>query len=113
MFQTKDSGKRVTFKTGMNRDVNDDKTRFDLVFPLGVKRNMFVRWAELMTRGAKKYGDRNWEKAATEEELARFKESAMRHFFQWYFDETDEDHGAAVFFNIQGAEVVKERLTVR
>ena len=109
-FKTKDSGKRVTFKTGMNRDISVDKLRYDLVLPLGVRDHMFRRTAELMSRGAKKYGERNWEKAKTEEELARFMESAIRHFHQWYDGETDEDHAAAVFFNIQGAEMVKGRL---
>lgn len=70
-----------------------------------------VRWAELMGRGALKYGERNWEKARTPEELARFKASAFRHFVQWYFDiNKEEDHAAAVFFNVAGAEYVKARI---
>ena len=109
-FKTKDSGKRVTFDTGMNRDVSDDKIRYDLVIPLGVKEHMLKRWAELMTRGAKKYGERNWEKAQTVKELERFMESAFRHFMQWYSGDTDEDHAAAVMFNIQGAEMVGTRM---
>jgi hypothetical protein len=28
---------------------------------------------------------------------------------QWYFGEDDEDHAAAVFFNITGAEYVADR----
>lgn len=72
---------------------------------------MLVRWAELMGRGAQKYGERNWEKAATEEELARFKASAFRHFVQWFYGmNPEEDHAAAVFFNISGAEYVKARM---
>jgi hypothetical protein len=31
-FKTKDSGKRATFSTGMVRDTNEDKARFDLLF---------------------------------------------------------------------------------
>ena len=109
-FKTKDSGKRVVFETGMNRDISTDKIRYDLVIPLGEREHMLKRWAELMTRGAHKYGERNWEKASTEAELMRFKESAIRHFFQWWDGYTDEDHAAACYFNIQGAEMVKNRL---
>lgn len=104
-FITKDSGKRITFKSGMNRDIQSDKPRYDLIY-----LPMLKRWAELMGRGANKYGERNWEKASSQEELNRFKESAFRHFIQWIEGETDEDHGVAVFFNISGAEMVKQKL---
>lgn len=107
---TKDSGKRRTFSTGMNRDVNEGKPRYDLIVPKGVQESMVDRWAGLMARGAEKYGDRNWEKAATQEEHDRFVESAFRHFMQWINGDEDEDHAAAVFFNISGAEFVKEKL---
>lgn len=108
-FVTKDSGDREKYDSGMVRDTNQGKPRFDLVLPEGVpyKDQLFTRVAELMARGAEKYGDRNWEKAAGAPELARAKESAFRHFMQWYLGETDEDHAAAVFFNIQEAEYVK------
>jgi hypothetical protein len=110
-FTTKDSGKRITFEeTGMNRDVSEDKVRYDLVVPEDSKDNMLQRWAALMTRGAVKYGVRNWEKARTADELLRFRESAFRHFMQWYLGEDDEDHAAAAFFNIQGAEYAKRRM---
>lgn len=71
------------------------------------------RWAALMGRGAIKYGERNWEKARTEEELKRFKASAFRHFVQWIYElDTEEDHAAAVAFNLAGAEYVKQRMAV-
>ena len=110
-FVTKDSGKRAHFSTGMQRDLTDGKLRYDLCIPKGVKNHMLDRWAGLVTRGAVKYDARNWEKARTEEELDRFRQSAFRHFMQWWNGEKDEDHAAAVFFNIQGAEFVKEFLT--
>lgn len=111
-FETKDSGKRETFITGMQRDVNEGKERFDLLLPkqLHYDNQMLVRWARLMERGANKYEERNWEKASTSCELDRFKESAFRHFMQWFVGEEDEDHAAAVFFNINGAEYVQWRL---
>jgi hypothetical protein len=111
-FETKDSKERVRFSTGMQRDTSKDKPRFDLITPLDLpyKEQMLTRWAELMARGAKNYTARNWEKAATQEELDRFIESASRHFAQWVAGETDEDHSVAVFFNISGAEYVKWKL---
>ncbi len=111
-YITKDSGERETFTTGMQRDTQSGKPRFDLIAPLDqpYANQMLTRWAGLMARGAEKYDDRNWEQASTHAELARYKASAARHFFQWLTGETDEDHAAAVFFNISGAEYVKGRL---
>lgn len=107
-YVTKDSGKRAEYKTGMVRDTTEGKARFDLLLPWGVPYNeqMLTRWAALMARGAVKYEDRNWEKARTDEELRRFMSSAFRHFMQWQAGEDDEDHAAAVLFNIMGAEFV-------
>ncbi len=108
-FKTKDSGKRKEYSSGMRRDTQEGKPRYDLVVPEHGE-SMLKRWAELMGRGMDKYGYRNWELACTEEEYIRFKSSAWRHFVQWVSGEMDEDHAAAVFFNIQAAEYVKERL---
>lgn len=111
-FITRDSGDRAEFSTGMVRDLNTGKPRFDLITPLDqpYDRQMLTRWAMLMARGAGKYGDRNWEKAGTQEEFLRAKESAFRHFMQWYLGANDgEDHAAAVFFNITEAEYIWER----
>jgi len=104
-FVTKDSGQRQEFSTGMVRDVQTDKPRYDLL-----DLPMLKRWAELMARGAKKYGENNWKKAATEEELNRFKASALRHLFQYLEGDTTEDHAAACYFNLAGAEMVKDKL---
>lgn len=104
-FITKDSGKRLEFASGMRRDVDDTKPMYDLVY-----LPMLKRWAELMTRGAKKYGKHNWKLAAGQEELDRFRSSAFRHFIQWMDGEVDEDHAAACYFNIMGAEYVKDRM---
>lgn len=104
-FVTKDSGKRKEFASGMVRDLNDDKPMYTLCY-----QPMFKRWAELMTRGAKKYGANNWKKAEGEEELERFKDSALRHMMQWLEGDKTEDHAAAVFFNISGCEYVKSKL---
>lgn len=108
-FITRDSGQRATFDSGMVRDTQDDKPRFDLITPafLPYDQQMLTRIAALLGRGADKYDDRNWEKAKGVEELRRFRASAFRHFIQWWCSADDgEDHAAAVFFNIQGAEYV-------
>lgn len=105
-FTVKDSGERQEFPSGMVRDVTEGKIDYSLV----LDGPMFKRLAIHLTKGAVKYAKRNWMKARGQEELDRFRESALRHFLQWYDGQTDEDHAAAVYFNINGAEYVKEKL---
>lgn len=102
------AGEVVVYGSGMNRDTSRGKMRPDLIWVPGL-----IRYAELMARGAELHGERNWEKASTEEELNRFRESAFRHFLQWFNNETDEDHASAVKFNVDGAEMVRERLRAK
>jgi len=111
-WETKDSGKRQEYKSGMRRDLQTGKPDFYLIVPkdMPYKEQLLTRWAELMERGREKYGLRNWELADSEEELERFKSSAYRHFMQWLLNEDDEDHGAAVLYNINAAEFVKWRI---
>jgi len=108
-FGIKDSGKREEFASGMVRDTQEGKVEGDRM----AEGPMLERWAVHLTKGAAKYPDRglgraNWTLAAGEEEYIRFRKSAWRHFMQWWRGEIDEDHAAAVFFNINGAEYVKE-----
>lgn len=112
-FGTKDSGEREVHPSGMQRDVNTGKPRFDLLIPKGVPfEDLYLtRVARLYERGAQKYEPRNWEKANSQEELDRALESAFRHFMQWYAGETDEDHAAAVFFNINEAETIRWKVS--
>ena len=105
-FETKDSGQRLVFDSGMQRDVTEGKVNYLLTRD----GPMYERWAELLQRGAEKYDEGNWMKAQGEAELERFRESALRHFEAWLRGDSDEDHAAAVFFNINGAEYVKERV---
>jgi len=106
-FVVKDSGKREQFSGGMVRDTTEGKTDYSLI----LDGPMFDRWAVHLTKGAVKYEKRNWMKAQGHVELDRFKESALRHFIQWYRGHIDEDHAAAVMFNINGAEYVKGALS--
>lgn len=110
-YTVKDSGERQQFDSGMVRDVQTGKPDIARVFD----GPMLYRWAEHITKGAVKYPDvrpgvPNWTLAAGEDELTRFKKSAARHFFQYMRGDTDEDHCAAVFFNLNGAEFVKAKL---
>lgn len=104
-FKTLDSGKRQNYKSGMRRDLQNGKPRYDLC-----DMAIFKRWAALMERGAVKYGEDNWRLANSKEELKRFKASAFRHFISWFENEEDEDHCVAVIFNLAAAEWVKEKL---
>lgn len=107
-FQTKDSGERQHYESGMVRDTDAGKPRYDLI-----DEPMLTRWAELMARGAEKYGENNWQKANSEEELTRFKASGFRHFIAWIRGDEDEDHAAAVMYNIMACEFLKRRLNER
>ena len=101
-FITKDSGVRQDYSTGMRRDLQTGKPRFDLCIALDQKydESLLGRWACLMGRGADKYGERNWELSSTLEEFKRFKASLARHFQQFIQGEEDEDHAAAICFNL-------------
>jgi hypothetical protein len=108
-FVTKDSGEREEYVSGMRRDVQTGKPRFDLLLVDGLpyEEQFLTRFAGLLERGATKYGERNWQLASSDEELARFKASAIRHMMQWACGELDEDHAAAVAFNLMAYEYVK------
>jgi hypothetical protein len=165
-FETKDSGKRQQFSTGMQRDSGDKPLYTEVYAPLDacltssyrrimlyradlcekvrcfctetalyadlvvILRTMHgleshaanedlvagrclsldTRYAELMMRGAQKYDRGNWRKAATEEELQRYKDSLIRHTVQYLRGDSDEDHGAAILFNCYGAAMILDKL---
>lgn len=102
-FTIKDSGQRQAYGGGV-RDTEDGK----IDYSLALDGPMFERWAQHLTRGAKKYAPRNWMKFSGLEALQRAKRSALRHFLQWFRGEQDEDHAAGVFFNINVAEHLKD-----
>lgn len=80
------------FESGAHRDDQKDKPRYDLISPYAMKRLAIV-----MKEGAKKYGDRNWEKGMpTERCLA----SLLRHIYQYQLGEKDEDHLGHAMFNL-------------
>lgn len=105
-FTIKDSGEREDFPSGMRRDTEDGKPDYTLIFD----GPLVDRYAEHMTKGALKYGARNWQNACSREELERFRRSAARHFRQWLRGDTDEDHLAATVFNLNAHAFVEARL---
>lgn len=105
-YVVRDSGKRMEFQSGMVRDLAEGKIDYSLIYD----GPMLDRWAEHLTKGAVKYAARNWMKARGQEEYERFRASAARHFRQWFRGDTDEDHAAAVYFNLNGAEYVRALL---
>jgi hypothetical protein len=113
-FITKDSGERLNFESGMKRDIETNKPRFDLLMALddNYETCLLTRWANLLARGAEKYSERNWEQANSLEEFKRFKSSAYRHFVQAMMGEDDEDHFAAVLFNLNGMVYLMNKLGI-
>lgn len=91
-YELKDSGVREEFTTGSRRDTQEGKPRFDLIPVEALKA-----YAVLLAKGAGKYGERNWEKG---QPLSRLMASAMRHLFAATSGQNDEDHLAAVLFNV-------------
>lgn len=104
-FVVKDSGVREEYESGMRRDTQEGKPDYTLIhIPF------LTRLAVHLGKGAIKYGENNWQLANSQAELRRFQKSAFRHLVQWLMGENDEDHMAAVCFNLMAAEYVKERI---
>lgn len=91
IYDTKDSGDRIEFPSGSQRDTQEWKPRYDLI-----SIPALTRISHLLARWAVKYWERNWEKGQPTD---RFLSSMMRHMFQYAEWKTDEDHLAAVCFN--------------
>jgi hypothetical protein len=105
-FETLDSGVRVEYASGMQRDTDEGKPRYDLFLAKGIayEDQYYYRIGIKLAQGATKYGDRNHEKADSEVELDRMKASAQRHLTAWIVGEQDEDHAAGVAINMFMAE---------
>lgn len=99
-FVIKDSGARAAIGGGV-RDTEEGKTDYTLILD-GI---MYDRWAEHMTKGARKYAARNWlgffkTRAGALAAYERAGRSLARHYKDYMRGVKDEDHAAAVFFNI-------------
>lgn len=104
--------RREQFEGGGMRDSETGKPRFDLLLPYGVpfEEQYLTRVARLMARGAERYDERNWEQFSDRAALDRARSSALRHFIQWVNGEIDEDHAAAISFNVMAAEHIRQKL---
>jgi len=98
----KDSGVRQEFDTGSRRDTRAGKGRYDLL-PM----RALQRLARHFEGGAKKYGDRNWEKG---QPLSRYIDSGIRHACKYIQGERDEDHLIAACWNLMCAADTEERI---
>jgi hypothetical protein len=92
MTTFKDSGQRTEFATGARRDIQEGKGRFDLL-PFDALQEV----AAVFEAGAKKYGDRNWEKGIP---VRAFLSSAARHLFKAICGFTDEPHLPMAAWNL-------------
>lgn len=97
----KDSGNRRKFETGAVRDMQEGKGRCDLLPACAL-----LRLAKHYEAGAMKYEARNWEKGIP---ISVMIDSAMRHLLKYMDGQTDEDHLAAVAWNILGAMWMEEK----
>ena len=87
------TGKAVEFATGARREDKSEAPRPDLMSPFALMR--LGKW---MGMGAKKHGDRNWEKGLPYSSMVA---GIWRHLLKFMLRWQDEDHLAAVLFNVQ------------
>ncbi len=96
----KDSGTRRQFDTGAVRDRAAGKGRYDLL-----STQMLMRLARHYEAGSIKYSDRNWEEGMP---ISVYIDSAMRHLVKYIAGWNDEDHLAAVIWNIAAIMFVED-----
>lgn len=83
------------FDTGAQRDTDENKLRMSLV-PHDELNRVLKRYLD----GADKYGANNWKNGMP---LSVYYDSAQRHLMKWWQNMDDEDHAAAVIWNMLGA----------
>lgn len=98
--------KTVTSTSGVVRSDPDGKPDYTTIDP-----DFLERLAVHMTANIPSKGYNNWRNASTDDDLLRFRRSAWRHLIAWERGETDEDHAAALVFNVMGAEYVRRTAT--
>ena len=78
-----DDGK-VRYSTGASRSGDAEKTRFDLISPVAMRR-----LAETYAEGAGKHGDRNWEAGMPASDVVNH---LLAHVNLWLAGDRSEDH---------------------
>lgn len=103
-FTVKDSGVREEYANGFVRDTEDGKHDYSRLLRIEglhlIPVEALERWAAHMVLGAAKYGEDNWRQARGPVAVARFIRSLCRHVVQFVRGDMDEDHGAAIMFNV-------------
>lgn len=98
----------VQFASGAVRSGDAEGVRFDLITPIGLRR-----LAETCAEGARKYGDRNWEKGMPATVLLNH---AIRHIYLYLAGNRDEDHLAHAAWGLLGVchfeEVMPEMIDI-
>ena len=89
-----DTGNRVEFAGGAQRDIYPGKPRYDLIPAVAIKR-----LAQHYANGALKYADRNWERGLP---LSSFTNSMFSHIIAMMSGDVKEDHLAAIMWNAAG-----------
>lgn len=92
------------FDTGAQRDTDIGKPRLSLI-----PTEELLRVASHYTKGGEKYGFDNWKKGM---KTSVYYDSAQRHLLKWWKGDTDEDHMAAVVWNVLGAMWTEKNLPV-
>ena len=93
MERMNDGGDRMSFGEGRAiREPTNGKGRPELISPYAVMR--LAKWMEL---GAQKYADRNWECGMP---YSRYVGAMLRHTLKYMMGMDDEDHLAAIAFNV-------------
>lgn len=82
----------VKYETGAVRSDDAEDTRYDLIPQVGLRR-----LAETCAEGAKKYGERNWERGFPAASLVNH---ALRHLNLWLLGDATEDHLAHSSWNL-------------
>jgi hypothetical protein len=99
-----DSGEREVAPSGFTREPDIGRRDMSWLFEIPglelVPRELFERMARHYAAGAAKYSADNWRKGTRPQDLERYRRSLVRHLFAWMRHENDEDHAAAVIWNI-------------
>lgn len=89
------SEETITFPTGAVRSADKAGVRYDLISPIGL-----AAWAAACAEGAEKYGDYNWEKGMSVNEMLNH---AIAHIYAYLAGDRREDHLGHAIWNVGGA----------
>lgn len=90
------------FDSGAVRSTDADRERWDLIFPVALRRV-----AETCHEGSQKYGDYNCEKGIPVSNLLNH---AIRHLFLYLDGDRTEDHLAHATWNVMASMHMEERM---